>query len=88
MRITRKTNVLVKTVRKYIVQQQSSEELIGCGHCDEQMMSAQATADFFQISSREIYRFIESEKIHFVETNANEIYVCPVSVRHILELIK
>lgn len=88
MRITRKTNVLVKTVRKFTVHGQSAEELICCEECVQEMLPAQASADFFNVSSREIYRLIESAKIHFVETDTNEIYVCPNSVGQVLELIK
>jgi hypothetical protein len=86
MKITRKTNVFVKTERKIIVRGGSSKDFVCCADCAEQMLPAQTSADFFGISSREIYRFIESGKIHFVETEANEIYVCPVSVRRVLEL--
>lgn len=86
MKITRKTNVFVKTVRKFIVHRRETEEPIFCSVCDEEMMSAQATADFFNVSSRNIYRFIEVDKIHFIETAANEIYVCPTSVGKMLEL--
>lgn len=43
-------------------------------------MPAQAFADFFGASLRAIFRFIEADEIHFVETERNEIYVCPTSV--------
>lgn len=86
MKITRKTDVYVKTERRLIVRGAPAEELISCGECAEQMFPAQISADFLGVSSREIYRFIESGKIHFLETETNEIYVCPVSVRRVLEV--
>ena len=49
------------------------------------MISAQLSADSCAVSSREIYRLIESGKIHFAETETNEIYVCPLSVNQILQ---
>lgn len=81
MKITRKTNVFVTTERKFIVRRLLTEEFKYCAQCGEQMISAQATADFFGISSRHIYRLIEAEKIHFAENAVNEMYVCPVSVK-------
>lgn len=86
MRITRKTNVLVRTERRFVVRRQSSDETISCGECAELMLPVQACADFFGVSSRAIYRLIESGKIHFLETEANEIYICPASVKEILEI--
>ena len=85
MRVTRKTKVLVKTERRFVIRQQSPDKTISCEECTEAMISAQACADFFGISSRAIYRLIESKKIHFIETEANEIYICPASVKENLE---
>ena len=84
MKITRRTNVFVKTEHKFVVRRLFSEEFIFCEQCGEQMALAQASADFFGFSSRQIYRLIESEKIHFAETAANEIYVCLTSVKQFL----
>lgn len=77
----------VRTERKFVVRRQISEQLISCEKCREQMVSAQFSADFFGVSSRMIYRLIESSEIHFAETDANEIYVCPVSVERALKTI-
>jgi hypothetical protein len=84
MKITRKTNVFVKTVRKFIVHRQETDETVFCDRCNEEMISAQEAANFFGVSSRRIYRSIESEKIHFAETAHNEIYVCLISIKQIL----
>jgi protein-arginine kinase activator protein McsA len=86
MRITRKTNIFVETVRK-VVRQQPTAELIFCEQCAEKMISAQMSADYFGFSSRIIYRLIESEKIYFIETETNEIYVCPICVQQALKSI-
>ena len=80
MRITRKTNITVTTEQKFIVQKQTAKEIVCCEQCRAEMISAHVSAEFFGISSREIYRLIEAGKIHFVETDRNEIYICPVSV--------
>jgi len=51
------------------------------------MIPAQITHKFFGVSSRIVYRLIETGSIHFVETEAHEIYVCPVSVERVLKTI-
>lgn len=81
MKITRKTNVFVKTVRKFIVHRQATGESVFCSECSEEMVSAQEAAVFFGVSSRAIYRLIEQSKIHFDETEFNQIYVCLATTR-------
>lgn len=88
MKITRRTKVFIKTERKFSARQQSAGEPVNCQQCAEQMIPAQTSADFFGISSRLIYRWIETGKIHFIETDANEIYVCSDSINGVLNAIR
>jgi len=88
MRITRRTNILVETKRKIVIQAQPAETPIYCEQCAEPMIPAQMSADIFGFSSRIIYRLIESDKIHFIETENNEIYVCPLSVKRLFESLR
>jgi len=81
-------NILIKNERRLIVHRQSSNSTVFCDQCSEQMLPAQTSADFFGVSSREVYRLIESRQIHFIETAANEIYVCPESIKKVLNLIR
>ncbi len=77
MEIKRKTNILVKTARKLVVRMDETGEHPGCENCAEQMFTAQSAAFFYQISTREIYRLIETGKIRFIETVSKDIYICP-----------
>lgn len=77
--------MFIKTERKLIVRQQSANGFVVCERCSEPMILAQTTADLCGISSRVIYRLVAAGEIHFVETDANEIYICPVSARQIAE---
>ena len=91
MRITRKTRVLIKTERQFVIRGEATEEdeALGCCECRGQqtmMITARVAADFFELGKREIYRLIEAGKIHFAETEKNEVYVCPASVRQIFDL--
>lgn len=83
MKITRRTNISVTTERRLVVRQ--PETVIGCPSCVAPMIPAHIFAEFFGISSRTIYRLIESDAIHYTETETNEIYVCQISVERALE---
>ena len=78
MKITRRTNILIKTAREFFVRRPGSEA-IRCLNCDDEMMQVQDFAEHFAISRREIYRLIEAGRIHFIETDEPEIYLCPAS---------
>ena len=84
MKITRKTTISVIAVRRFTERQSAETENIRCERCAEPMTAAQTAADLFGVGSRVIFRLIEAGAIHFVETARNEIYVCPLSVRKIL----
>jgi len=77
MEIIRKTNILIKTERKFVIRQSSAEEEIWCETCDGQMITAQNAAVLHGISTREIYGLVEKGTLHFVESGAKILYVCP-----------
>lgn len=86
MKITRKINISVITEKKVLVSSPTVDnETIYCEQCAAEMIPAHISADFFGFSSRVIYRLIEADKVHFLETERNEIYVCPVSVAEVLQ---
>lgn len=85
MEIIRKRKILVRIERRLIAKSCENEETVFCGQCVGEMIHAQFAADLFGISSREIYRCIEAEKIHFFETEKKQVYVCPLSIKTIRE---
>jgi hypothetical protein len=88
MKITRKTNISFVTERKIIASASpAADETIYCPHCAAEMIPAQISAEYFGFSSRVIYRLIEAGKIHFLETESNKIYICPVSTAEVLRKI-
>lgn len=88
MEIIKRTNIFVKTERRLVIQNQPVDETVECRQCPGQMIAPGAAASFFGVSRRAIYRFIEREEIHFIETETNEIYVCPISIKDVLESIR
>lgn len=85
MEIIRKRKILVKIEHRSIAGSFAGDAAIFCEQCVGAMIRAQLAADLFGISSREIYRSIEAEKIHFFETDEKQIYVCPLSIKTIWE---
>lgn len=76
--IRRKTNIIVRTLKKSVVRQAfAAETEIYCDLCGKTMITAQAAALLHNISTRLIYRLVEEGKIHFLETDAKIIFVCP-----------
>ena len=88
MKITRKVNISVFTERKITALSLSAaNEIVHCPDCAAEMIPAQISAEYFGCSSRDIYRLIEADKIHFIETEKNEIYICPASAAGVLRKI-
>lgn len=88
MKFIKRTNILVKTKRRFVVGSVENDELVQCPQCVEPMISAHASANLFGVSSREIYRLVEAGAIHFVETENNQMFVCPTLIRQVLEPIE
>ena len=78
MKIIRKTSVLIKTARKFIVHQASSDEQICCEQCGGQMITTHQCAVLNGISSRAVYRLVERGDIRFIETDSRIVFVCPI----------
>jgi len=45
------------------------------------MISPLLAAKLLRVSTREIYRLIETGKIHFIELEDRQMFVCPVSLK-------
>lgn len=83
MEIIRRKKILVKIERRLVARSGENSETIFCRLCVGEMIHAQSAADLLGISSREIYRCIEAEKIHFFENEKKQVYVCPLSLKSI-----
>jgi hypothetical protein len=82
MEITRTTDIWVETKRRFFVHQTQSNEQLLCASCAGQMITAEVSAALLGISRRLVYRLVEAEIVHFSETEAGVIFVCPDSFAH------
>ena len=85
MEIKRKTEIFVETSRRFVIHGPESAEQIVCRECGEPMLAAEQAAALFDIGRRTVYQIIENATIHFVETEAGVLLVCPDSLSRILQ---
>lgn len=83
MEIKRKTEIFVETNRRFVIHQQEPAEQIFCPQCAEPMLTAEQTAALFETSRRDMYRLVENSTVHFTETEAGILLVCPSSLAQI-----
>lgn len=78
MREQRQTRITVETHRRLILRRSQSVVQAWCQGCASQveMLPAEQAAAVASVSCRTIYRRVEAEKVHFVETGDGRIVVC------------
>lgn len=80
MEIRRKVEVLVATNRRYTLRESGSHVAITCPICGEAMLNAERAADLFGISQRGVFRIIETEQLHYTETDSRAVLICLTSL--------
>lgn len=85
MEFKKKTEIFVETNRQFIIRQTNSDERIGCPNCQTTMLTAEQAASFFAVSRRVVYCLVETESVHFTETETGAVMVCPASLTAILQ---
>lgn len=76
MEITRTTDILVETKRRFVVRRTPAAEPTFCADCGGATLTAERTAAFFGINQRIIFQFIESGAAHFAEIETGAVMIC------------
>ncbi|MBI4470241.1 MAG: hypothetical protein HY650_13060 [Acidobacteria bacterium] len=78
MRRTRQTRVTVETHRLVTLRQRQSGSPAWCQECatQVQMLEPEQAAAVAGVSCRTIYRWVEAERVHFVEDAGGRILIC------------
>jgi hypothetical protein len=80
MKRTSKTEILIETSRILTVRRRGGQLLTWCKECGARtQMPADEAAALCRVSSRAIYRWVESRQVHFTE-NAGSLLVCSHSI--------
>jgi hypothetical protein len=77
-RIRRRIITETRQVALLLTQSASGDAL--CELCGARMVSPLPAARILKTGTREIYRAIETGRIHFVELRDGQIFVCPQSM--------
>jgi excisionase family DNA binding protein len=83
MRRKRRTEITVETERVVVIRQSRSVAPAWCAACAQPatMLSAEEAAAVAGVTRRTIYRWVEAEKVHFVETSDGLLLLCLNSFR-------
>ena len=83
MKIRRRTEVTVRTHQVTTVRPLRQPFLAWCEACAARvpMVAPEGAVEMARTSTREVYRRIESGKLHFVETATGDLFICCPSLR-------
>lgn len=80
MEIKRSIEISVEKTRRFAIRQPETDETISCPACNELMLTAEAAAVLFKTKCRRVYQIVEANAVHFLETEAGAMFVCPSSL--------
>jgi hypothetical protein len=82
----KKTKLTIETERILIIRGGSSYRCAQCEACGElvHLITVDEAAKLAQIGSRAIYRMVEAESIHFIETSEELLLICFNSLYRLL----
>ena len=82
MRTTKRTEITIETERIFVLSRRKVSVVSWCHECGLRinMITVDEAAAMAGMSSRTVYRWIEAEKIHFIETCERRLLVCSRSL--------
>ena len=82
----RKVKLTIETERVWMVRRSEYERMHRCEVCGEivRLVTVDEAEKLTPFGSRAIYRLIEDEKIHFIETGDKRLLICFNSIRRSL----
>lgn len=82
MKKSTRREIFVETELIAILANGSKKTFPVCRICEgkPQMFPPDIFAEVLQMSSREIYRRLETDQVHFVEDKTYRVFICPVSL--------
>jgi hypothetical protein len=73
-----RTEITIETERVLLIKHRKGRILAWCPICARQvpMIKVDEAATLSRVSARTIYRWVESERVHFAETPQGELLIC------------
>jgi excisionase family DNA binding protein len=87
MRRKRRTEITVETKEVIVLRLRTSSVRAWCEPCAEQvkMITVDEAAAVAEVTARTIYRWVETQRVHFTETPDGQLFIC---FNSLLELTK
>jgi hypothetical protein len=83
MKRKRRTETTIETHQMWVVTRAEKSPVICCASCaggSSLMVAPEEAAVLVDVNARLVYRWVEAEMIHYLETSAGELLVCLDSV--------
>lgn len=81
MKRIRRLEIVVETKRRLTLRKPGPSPAIRCEQCSGALVLAEDAVAVTGLSSRTIHRMVETGEVHFAETPAGALLVCPDSFR-------
>ena len=85
----RKTEITIETERLLIISKRNTSALGWCAGCNGQvrLLNAEVASRVAGVSPRAIYRLIETDQLHFIETRDQRLLICVNSLSQMTEAL-
>lgn len=82
MKTKKRTEITIETERVVVIRRRRSSVRAWCQSCGGEvvMVTVDEAARIACVSSRTIYRWVEDEKLHFIETADGGLLICHESI--------
>jgi len=77
----RRVEIVVETRRVVTIRRPVPSPAPPCGVCSGPLVPAEVAVTVTSLSSRAIHRLVEAGEVHFAETPAGALLICPDSFR-------
>lgn len=84
----RRTEITIETERLLIIRSRKTSAQAWCTSCDRQvhMITIDEAAQVAKVSSRLVYRLVEADELHFIETTDKRLLICVNSLHQLMEV--
>lgn len=84
MRTTKRTEITIDTDRIVVLSRRKVSVMSWCRECNRRvsMVTVDEAASIAGVSSRTIYRWADTEMLHFTETSEGRLLICCESIAH------
>ncbi len=82
MKTTRRIEIVTVTEKIVVLRNPPHQTYFWCEKClrESRLLTPEEAAAILRVGLRHIYRWVESEEVHFIEPGGGKLYVCLHSV--------